>query len=83
MVDAVEAEHTGIYLVAKTPSKHINIATDFLSDHSISGCNVVAGYLFIGTGTFIQMLNAGNSIRLLGDMTACMTEIMKEATCFV
>ncbi|KAH3849115.1 hypothetical protein DPMN_091509 [Dreissena polymorpha] len=80
MVDVVEAKHTGIFVVAETPHKTRNIATDLLSAHAISECNTVAGYFGIGKGTFIQMLNAGASIKLLGDMKACMIKVVKEAT---
>ncbi|KAH3876583.1 hypothetical protein DPMN_000429 [Dreissena polymorpha] len=69
--------------IRKTAQKHINIATDLLSAHAISGCDTVAGYFGIGKGTVIKMLNTGKSIRLLGDMTACMKEVVKEATKFV
>ncbi|KAH3727503.1 hypothetical protein DPMN_053442 [Dreissena polymorpha] len=57
--------------ICKTAQKHINIATDLLSAHAISGCDTVAGYCGIGKGTVIKMLNTGKSIRLFGDMTAC------------
>ncbi|KAH3850517.1 hypothetical protein DPMN_092929 [Dreissena polymorpha] len=112
MVDAVEAEHTGISVVAddtevfvllfpyyvviklsllvimvspvkekavidirKTASKHINIATDLLSAHAISGCDTVPGYFGIGKGTVIKMLITCQSSILLGDMTDCMKKL--------
>ena len=43
----------------------------------------MAGYFGIGKDTVIKMLKACNSIKLLGDMTACMKEVVKEATRFV
>ncbi|KAH3810067.1 hypothetical protein DPMN_138453 [Dreissena polymorpha] len=67
----------------KTVQNHISIATDLLSAHAISGCDTVTGYFGIGKGTVIKMLNTSKSIRLLGDMTACMKEVVKEATKFV
>ncbi|KAH3884491.1 hypothetical protein DPMN_008471, partial [Dreissena polymorpha] len=59
MADVKEAKHTGISVVADTPPKTRNIATDLLSAYAISGCNTVDGYFGIGKETFNQMLNAG------------------------
>ncbi|KAH3791789.1 hypothetical protein DPMN_145279 [Dreissena polymorpha] len=117
MVDVVEAEHTGISVVAdeadvfvlllhyfvvlklsllviiespvkeraviyirKTAQKYIHIATVLLSAHAVSGYDTVGGYFGIGKGTVIKMLNTGKSIRPKGDMTACLKEVVKEAT---
>ena len=56
---------------------------DMLPAHTLTGCDQVAMCHGIGKGKMLKSLLAGNSLSLLGELTADFDDVLKQATKFI
>ena len=62
--------------ITQTAEKHFRIASDLLAAHAVSGRDTVAGYYGIGKSKVIKMLQAGYSLKSVGDVMADMNDML-------
>lgn len=69
--------------IKKSVQKHTDIIPDILAGHALSGCDTTACLFGIGKGKIVKVLKMGNSLSLLGDKTANIEDINKQASTFI
>ena len=69
--------------IKETVLKHTSLVPSILSVHALSGCDSVAATYGIGKATAVKIAREGNKLVQLGDLSANITDVINEATCFM
>ncbi len=66
--------------IGKTKERHMDIITEVLPAHALSGCDTVAAYFGIWKGTALNAVRAGHSVSHLGNLDSNITLVISQAT---
>ena len=69
--------------IKETVLKHASLVPSILAVHALSGCDSVAATYGIGKATAVKIARQGHTLFKLGNLTATLTDVVNEATCFM
>ena len=69
--------------IKTTSAKHSSIAQDLLAVHAISGADTLAALFYVGKNKVLKVAKKGLSLSSVGDPSADLETVEKQATTFV